>query len=139
MSDTSLTSVYSWSRRNTLLNQCPLDGDVQAVEYNGGYLYWGGHFEQEGTYYSAVCATGNPRLLARWSPAGGRDASFAIAWNQPAPTIWALETDPNSGALWVGGTFTQAGNTDVYSLAKFTPGGPPVLDTQQTKRADQHF
>ncbi|MEZ5229305.1 MAG: hypothetical protein R2710_22385, partial [Acidimicrobiales bacterium] len=76
MSESNLNSVYSWNRRSTLSNNCPLDGDVQALEYTGGYLYWAGHFEQEGTYYSTRCATGNPRVLARWSPQGGRDTSF---------------------------------------------------------------
>lgn len=97
------------------------DGVVHAlaVDEVSGAIYVGGDFTRIGTIARARIArlsgTGDGAPDADWSPsANGRVSSLAI--------------DADSGAIFVGGTFSTIGGQSRGALAKLQPGGTGLAD-----------
>lgn len=124
--ESDLATIYQWRYGSYQSGLCRPDGDVQAIEYVDGHLYFGGHFTDIFSNQGCSLAGNNRRPLGRWDPATERlDSSYydtpfdAVGAN---PSIWGMIAD-DDGVLWIGGVFTRVGSTSAASLSRLTPPG----------------
>jgi hypothetical protein len=111
--------VAAWSTTSgTRVWRQRADGDVQAVAYHNGTVYWGFHeaFEGDTTL----------RLLASNAVTGAIDPDFRPTFNQ----YWGVRSiSATDDGLAVGGEFTNVTGVPAQGVAIF-PGVPTVPPTQ---------
>lgn len=78
-------------------------------------VFVGGHFDTAGGVSSAGIARWNPNNSS-WSALGGGLSGGSVA-------VYAIHLGVD-GAVYAGGSFTNAGATTVNNVAKWTPGSP---------------
>jgi len=98
--------------------------EVRAIAFDGTDVIVGGHFQSAGD--SDVPAS----HLARWSPVAGwseiadglrSDVGVVLEYYRGASDI-VVDAD---GSLWVGGIFTQVGDTPAVNLSHVSAAGVP--------------
>ena len=108
------TGSSVWSHR--------ANGDIQAVHYNDGSVYVGGHFELQGT-----CRTCKPvafashnlnTMLGKVAASDGRLDTNFHPYFTGVPGVWTILRTGNQ--LHVGGSFTKAGGRSQQGYARFT-------------------
>lgn len=123
------------------------NGDYQTQEFLNGLVYAGCHCGATNTTRQVNGQQVNTGLLSAfgaWDPdTFARSTTFQPDVRNWSEGPWAMETDPLTACLWVGGDFL-AGPADVFinGLAKFcVPGGvpdttPPTTPTSVTAVAE---
>jgi hypothetical protein len=99
------------------------NGNVQAIGVVNGVVYVGGHFQtycgpQHGQHTCTTPIT-RDKLLAVDASNGS-----LLPWNPSANSVlgvFALQGDPTSGDLFVGGDFTSTGQRKQQGYAQYTP------------------
>jgi hypothetical protein len=98
------------------------NGDIQAVHYDNGNLYVGGHFELQGTCNTcrpvAFAAHDLNTMLGKVAASDGRlDTNFHPLF-KGIPGVWTILR--TGSQLHVGGSFTTAGGRQQQGYARFT-------------------
>lgn len=92
------------------------DGDVQAVAYGLGHVYWGFHESFEGDT--------TLRLLASNAVSGAVDTDFRPTFNR----FWGVRAIAfDNAAVAVGGDFTLVSGVASQGLGLFRASGPPPV------------
>ena len=107
---------------------------IHAMEKLGNVLYVGGNFdtiapEPATTNNNAVAGVAQPHLYAVDATTGAYLPQFAPQLNGP---VFALEVDPATGTLYVGGTFTTVNGQSVTGLAALDTTTGALKGTQRS-------
>ena len=107
---------------------------IHAMEKLGNVLYVGGNFDQIApepatTNNNGVAGVAQPHLYAVDATTGAYLPQFAPQLNGP---VFALELDPATGTLYVGGTFTTVNGQSVTGLAALDTTTGALKGTQRS-------
>lgn len=84
---------------------------VRALALRGSELFVGGFFDRAGEVEAGSFASWNP-ATASWNPHGA-----GVHDDDLAGFVYALAVDAASGAVYLGGRFTKAGDVGAWNLA----------------------
>jgi hypothetical protein len=105
------------------------DGSVYAIEAVSSGIYIGGSFDLVGSTAAAKIAY-RDFSTSTWAALGSGVSYEDIA------TVYALEYEPGSSSLFVGGDFSSAGGVSAYHIARYTGGVWYALDSGFTNGGD---
>jgi hypothetical protein len=106
-------TLETWSALETLEGIKGINGTVNAIaiDKTTGNIYAGGYFTQAGGVTVNNIALWDP-TLKKWSALQTLDGTKGING-----TVNAIAIDKNTGYVYVGGTFTRAGDVTVNNIA----------------------
>jgi hypothetical protein len=105
---TAASSLAVWNGTNWQEFGGGVRGAVTALKIADGNLYVGGWFNQAGTLTAGNIAYFNFQSGAWLTMGSGVD-----------DTVYAIEWEPTTNSVFVGGDFSTAGGTSAYRIARF--------------------
>ena len=106
-------------------------GTVKSLVLDGGYLYAGGIFFDEGglQYVARYSTAGSGSADASWNPA----PNFAFFGNNQVDSLYA----DGAGSLFIGGIFQSIGPLERNNIAKVSTSGAGDADADWDPSADE--